>query len=276
MYYTMEELIPLTAKLAEQYQSFESSSVRYETAQMLMEAVLYCVDECFQNNVSDMPVADTQLMAGQAYQRGYELVLDKAKDTKLAYEHLIQELNTYGCVNYQSTILEGIPSFFLYYDAKFQPQNHILTLDYPVIDRIEHLSGINRIQKYVSGLQKEKEVLNLFEPERIQCLLEEIMPDGGKYFMDNICETVLFRAVCCVIADREVGRLVIQEQDNRCIRSFLFEDSMEKAQQKVTGLLHMILSFASKSKEGSDNSYFAQLGKDFAVRMKHLSYESIL
>ncbi len=45
MEYQMEELLPLAASLADKYTMGESSSVSYETAQMLMEAVLYCIQE---------------------------------------------------------------------------------------------------------------------------------------------------------------------------------------------------------------------------------------
>ncbi len=43
--YEMEELLPLVAKLAAKYTSGESTSVPYETANMLMEAVCYCIEE---------------------------------------------------------------------------------------------------------------------------------------------------------------------------------------------------------------------------------------
>ena len=46
MEYQLEELLPITAWLADKYTSKESSSVTYDTAQMLMEAVIYCVKEC--------------------------------------------------------------------------------------------------------------------------------------------------------------------------------------------------------------------------------------
>ena len=44
--YEPEELLPLVARLAKKYTGGESTSVTYETAQYLMEAVLYCINEC--------------------------------------------------------------------------------------------------------------------------------------------------------------------------------------------------------------------------------------
>ena len=46
MDYKIEQLLPLAAELADRYTSKESTSVTYETAGALMEAVLYCMKEC--------------------------------------------------------------------------------------------------------------------------------------------------------------------------------------------------------------------------------------
>ena len=45
MEYEMNELLPIVAKLAEKYTSKESSSITYERAEYLMEAVIYCINE---------------------------------------------------------------------------------------------------------------------------------------------------------------------------------------------------------------------------------------
>ena len=48
MEYTMEELFPILGQLAEKYTAFESTSIPYETAEQLTEAVLYCICEAEQ------------------------------------------------------------------------------------------------------------------------------------------------------------------------------------------------------------------------------------
>ena len=41
----MEELVPIVGKLAEQYTAYEHTSMPYEKAEQLMQAVLYCIHE---------------------------------------------------------------------------------------------------------------------------------------------------------------------------------------------------------------------------------------
>ena len=43
--YPLEELVPVVAELASGYTGYEHSSITYEKAQMLMEGVLYCINE---------------------------------------------------------------------------------------------------------------------------------------------------------------------------------------------------------------------------------------
>ena len=45
MEYEMEELITIVGRLAEKYNAHESTSMTYEKAEQLMEAILYCIHE---------------------------------------------------------------------------------------------------------------------------------------------------------------------------------------------------------------------------------------
>ena len=64
IHYEMEELLPIVAELAEKYTSKESTSVSYEKANQLMEAVLYCIHQC---EDSEGLVSKRGLSAGEAY-----------------------------------------------------------------------------------------------------------------------------------------------------------------------------------------------------------------
>ena len=128
----IENLLPLVAELADRYTSRESSSVTYETAAALMEAVLHCLRECEQEEaalVASGPASDVRAL----YRRGAQLVIEKTHTAKAHYDTIIQNFEDYGCMNYRDTILKGMPQFFLRYDPVFAPGNHLLTLDYPLL-----------------------------------------------------------------------------------------------------------------------------------------------
>ena len=73
--YSMEELIPTVGKLAEQFTSKESSSVTYERASQLMEAVLYCIAHFDCEKAAVMTGALPS--AAEAYRIGYEAVIKR-------------------------------------------------------------------------------------------------------------------------------------------------------------------------------------------------------
>ncbi len=111
MEYQMEELLPLVTALTEKFTSKESSSVTYETAQMLMEAVLFA----YKNMRRSQGKACWQKRAAgaeEAYRLGYERVVHKVILAREVYDSIIEDFRDYGCVNYRNTIIEGMPRFF--------------------------------------------------------------------------------------------------------------------------------------------------------------------
>lgn len=74
MKYELAELLPIVESLSRKYTRNESTSISYETAQQLMEAVLYCIQE-MKSAPADLPAA--VLSPADAYAFGYEAVLKK-------------------------------------------------------------------------------------------------------------------------------------------------------------------------------------------------------
>lgn len=266
MDYSLEELLPVVAKLSESYTSFESSSVPYETAQMLLGAVMYCVEKCM--GQGERIAADKMIDAEEAYQRGYDLITEKVYQAKGIYESLIQDFEDYGCWNYKDTILKGMPEFFLWYDPKYQPQNHILTLDYPVISITRNQCGIDLIYEYLSNISTEKHLLDCFETYEIRRMLERIVPEYEELYMDNICEAVLFNAVKCFLADRPVRSLECTKEDQKVIADVIKSNGIESEARKMENIIRIVVrNIFGQDVDQKTEQYFTSLGKNFAVRM---------
>lgn len=283
MEYTMEELLPLAAKLADKYTSKESSSVSYETAQMLMEAILYCIQEF--NFASQTAVASlTPVSAELAWEEGYKLVIGKVYQAKEIYEGLVENFTDYGCRNYHDTILKGMPKFFLRYDPIFNPQNHVLTLDYPLIFGYPEFCGVDMILAYLEGIRIEQSFLNCFDNRPICNLMETITPDYRELYMDNLCEPVLFRALYCMIAEKPVYLLEVDEEDMQNVASFFENDSVEQIEYKLKNLTAILVKqLSSHWHPGTDPSvsaldmdiaevsmYLQTACHNYATRIKHL------
>lgn len=180
--YPLEELLPLLSRLAEKYTIFESSSITNECAQTLMEAILYCIQE-YKDSIEmgseilerdDFSKTDTNIQktekipAADAYQRGYELVIQKAKAANQLYNKIMENFSDYGSLALYDTMIEEMPKFFLHYDARFAPHKDHLLLAYPVIKPLGKISGIDRVYQYLCYIQKEQEFLRKFPEGYVQ------------------------------------------------------------------------------------------------------------
>lgn len=270
-YARMEELLPLAAWLTRKYTSGESTSVSYETAQMLMEAVLYCITEYMDgnNSIKINGESNTENTAAlqEAYRRGYETVLFKVQKAKQLYDALVPAFEDYGCRNYSDTIIQGMPSFFLRYDPVYQPQNSVLTLDYPLLLGNPKTKGIERILTYLEGITIEAEFLSRFSRENICALLERIQPEYQSLYLDNICDPVLLQAVGCLVTDRPAAKLELTEQDAKEAAAYFHGSTKEKIGRQLRFYLRLLFPENMTDIPAGGYRYFEQAADTFAARI---------
>ncbi|WP_230397270.1 DUF6179 domain-containing protein [Novisyntrophococcus fermenticellae] len=262
--YNQEELLPLITRLMGRYTSKESSSVTYETANMLAEAVVYCIDEWI--HAGDTQLTDGKIDLKLFYSKGYEAVIQKVKKAGELYNTMLDDFRDYGCRSYRETILDGMPAFFLRYDAEFNPQDHLLTLDYPTYKPDSNISGVDRIYEYLLDINMEREFLAQFPEENIRGLLLQFQERYRISYPDNICELVILQAVGCIIAERPVSLLRLDRKALRIIR-YQFEDSEEAGiEREMKGYIRML---CSRMVDKKAEEYFAVRAGDYAVRIRN-------
>lgn len=211
--YSMEELIPIVAKLTDKYTSKESTSVTYETARMLMEAVVYCIQE-YEQQEDTSSVQRIHMDANAVYALGLQLVKDKVKRVNEAYLDLSKQFCAYGNINYEDTVQKAIPAFFLYYDPVFQPQNTRITMDYPVFCDMSQWCGIDAIEKYLVGIQMEQQFLQQLDTEYVYSVLSTYQRDYGTQYY-NITKIVLHTVLASRLIEKCSGQMEKKEQYQR-------------------------------------------------------------
>ncbi len=165
MNYELEELIPITAWLADKYTARESSSITYEKAEQLMQAVQYTINE-LRFAGTEYGVL-TELSARRAYDIGYEILCRRVRECQALYNSMIPDFDAFGNVFCRDTVVKGLPRFFLYYDVRFNPQDHLLTLDYITRDFDIRLTGIDQIAVYLDSIAAEQRYLRKFPREQV-------------------------------------------------------------------------------------------------------------
>ena len=230
MNYEMEELVPIVGMLAGKFAGCDSTSITYEQAEKLMKAVLYCIQEAEQMS-GDFSVRTNKMSAEQAYEAGLECVKRKVSDTLKKYNSLTPDFDAFENRCLYDTVIKGIPEFFKWYDVRFDPQDTIVTLDYPILKDLSGLSGIDRILEYVRCIELEQQFLARFPRAWILQVLRDYSA-GYRDMIENLCEIVLKEILTHMSPEKapaaEVLRGRIRELvskyygDSDDLRSYLF------------------------------------------------------
>lgn len=238
--YSMEELLPIVIELTKKYTSNESTSISYDTARMLMKAVIYCIDEFYKSSNDNEIIQINKPDAKMAYDIGYQLVIQKTIKAQELYEKIINDFQSYKSICYYDTVVKGFPSFFLYYDIKFKPQDHLLMLDYPILKNINNLCGVNIIYQYLQFISLEQKFLSAFSYDKIIDLLKRFHEKYEELFI-NICSIVLRNALGCMIVGKKINSLQIEIRDYDIIKSFVLKISQNKLHDKLCSFILILV-----------------------------------
>lgn len=233
MRYEMEELVPIVGKLAKKYTAYESTSITYEKAEQLMEAVLYCINELEQAE-SNSVILPENMSAERAYEIGVRCVEQKVKSALELYNETLTEFHDYGNRCLYDTFVKGLPEFFKWYDVRFEPQNTILTLDYPVLRDISGYMGIDRIFHFIECIHLEQRFLNVF-PEAY--VINVLWKYNAQYknMIDNICETVFAALICHILAEKQFSEAGFEEKDYLHIKELLMRTDYHELNKRLEG-----------------------------------------
>ena len=90
----------------------------------------------------------------------------------MLYHRIMEGFQSYRNLALADTVEKGMPEFFRHYDARFAPQNQILTLDYPTLIGVERVKGIDSIYQYLEYVELEQRFLAGFPEEYVEECLE--------------------------------------------------------------------------------------------------------
>lgn len=245
MSFETEELMPIVAELADKYTGKESTSITYEKARQLMEAVLYCIHEYETDSAKsqELLTMDEKAAARKVYSLGYETVLRNVKEAQILYNKIIPDFKYYDNWCYYDTFVKGIPSFFLYYDPRFQPQNHILTLDYPVLYPVHSLQGIDAISAFIKCVSLEQVFLGKLPDEYVFHVLRAYSPDHGELII-NLTGIVLRNILGCRMAGKRVNTKGYTPGELERLMDYVNRSDRVELEQDMEGLVDELVRSA--------------------------------
>ncbi|MDD6306341.1 MAG: DUF6179 domain-containing protein [Clostridiales bacterium] len=264
--YSMEELVPVVAELAEKYTSKESTSVSYETAEKMMDAAIYTIGILYFDGDGDKnsPAGEKLLSPKAAYETGYERIVQKVKEIQKLYNEMILKFNAYGNENYYDTVTKAIPGFFQFYNARFSPQDHLITMDYPTLAPLGDKRGITAIETYLKYICMEQWFLHKIPEDYVISVLTGFQANYKRQFY-NICRIILRHLLCSALIGKTLGETAAKrDYEDLCGKIV----SCEKEQLENL-FVNILKSLIKQQYEGNENLfwYLAQDIKDFVIEL---------
>lgn len=273
MDYEMEELVPIVGKLAEKYISHESTSITYEKAEQLMGAVLYCIHELWESS-GNAPSLNKKLSAQRAYEMGAAYVRDKTGKALDLYNRILPEFCHYENKCLYDTFVKGIPEFFKWYDVQFEPQNTILTLDYPLLKDISEYTGIDKIFEFIKAIGLEQKFLKLFPAGYVINILSKDNRNWQES-MDNICEIVFIHVIGHIILGKSLTVIELEEDDYSYMQKIFKQATLEDIKKQLTTALEIFIKNYYENDRELLN-YLSGAISGIVVRLKNAADNKVL
>jgi len=239
--YEPEELIPIIADLTDRYTGKESTSVSLNKARQLTQAVVYCIREYEKSGRGKSVPAVKDVRADTAYENGFRIVLYKTEKAQERFGRILSGFRSYGNIAYSDTVEKGFPEFFAHYDARFEPQENVLTLDYPVLIRSRGRSGIDWISQYLFFIELEQRFLHRIPTDYIEHILNGWNGNYGELLI-NICAFVYRNLMASALINRRVSPENYSKEEKEELTEKLIRLKKEEIIQELEDLTNRLIN----------------------------------
>lgn len=212
------KLWQLLARRTELYTMGDSSSVRIETAQELLQSINFCLEIYLKksgNTKKLFVTADLEELFGLG-QKAIEEQIDLGKRL---YNKACLTAPKIENISYMDT-LRSIGGCFKHYDYRFFAHLIPCEIDYQLCHAVkESLQGIEYINQYLGRIIIENDFVRSFEKNLVESLLESYCSDYIGLLI-NIYEPIAANAVGLALLREDVKGLTISNSDNERLTKF--------------------------------------------------------
>lgn len=240
------EILDLLKDLIIKFTQDKSSSVRAETAQHLLESLLYAIDAATISfeDPADAVIRLKNVGVKQMYAQGLDLVMACVGVSRFLYRNIKANKLSMGTHAYNLTIDEALAGFFDTYDPIFHAQDTMASIDYPLLFDDMSITGIFYIKQYLEKLGMENDFCRLCNPASATRLLQRY---GQVYAIDyrdtllNLFEVMLTNAVFSVLVGNAPLELGVLPTQYELLRQRLIGASKEECAKLINESLEGII-----------------------------------
>lgn len=263
---SLEALYALLEERIRRYTMGDSTSVPIDTAQLLLESIVYCVDLNRRFPTQDAQ-KDAPLKA--RWQEGVRKAKRIQKRARLLLMQAQRTPPPLVNVGYCDT-LNALPAFFTAYDPDFFTKEIPCSFDYPLCHAVEDtLFGAEFMQEYLRRLLTESLFLRAFSEEALRALYANYYIDYVDLLV-NLFLPAAEMAILCALAGESVRQLTLSQSALLRVGAMLSEAEEEKAQRMMQDAADHALH---ELELGGDllRKYLHKTALDLLVRLRAVS-----
>lgn len=228
-----EEVYAILAERIGRFTMGDSTSVPVETAQRLLESILFCVDLNRRAPSTEIPPEAPLRARWQAGVQEARRIAKRAKLLLLQAQRMPPPVvNTAYC-----DTIDALPAFFAGYDADFFAQEIPCSFDYPLCRPVQDsLLGAEYMREYLRCLLTESSFLRVFTPETLRALYVRYYIDYADLLV-NLFLPAAEMATLCALAGEDVRALWLPPEKlarvGRSLASLEEDEAKERMRQAV-------------------------------------------
>lgn len=225
------KLWKLLKRQTEMYTMGDSSSVRIEVAQELLESINFCLDLYLKKsgNTRELLVSGD---LNEIFALGIKEVEAEIERSKKLYHAAIVSAPDIDNLSFKDT-LKNIGKFYRHYDYRYFARQAACDIDYQLCNAVEDsFEGIEYINEYLSRLIIENDFIRRFDKERVIALLSAYCSDY-KGLLINLYSPVAENAIGKALIGESAAELGISEKERTGIIELFEKLSMTPAKSAL-------------------------------------------
>lgn len=264
----------LLQRQVQHYTMAESSSVPVEVAQELLKGVNYLLGQGLQGAEE----RQAQLLYGDLdaiVQRGLERVNRQVQEGLKLYQYVCSHPPVVTNRAYRETVA-NILAFFRTYQPQFTPHVVSCTIDYQLFLPVsEGLEGVSFLNRYLTHLAAEDQLLNCFPRGAVECVLNAASPDYEDLLL-NLYQPVFQNALGRCLLGRDVLELSITAEERAELHQRLSPLSADELRRVVEqGAWTLAKTFRMPALAGYLRQSAGEVLPRLQVALEHDSLEGI-
>lgn len=229
-----------------QYTHNESNSVKTETAQSILQSIMYCLD-LYLAELPTLEDALEELSSGalaSLHDKGLKVYIQRMNRAKEKLEAVKASMIPNPIVAYNDTISGGFEDYFKNPDGRFEAHAAGAVIDYPLLSDDTSWSGLLYTERYLYSLLLENQFCALYSVQGINELINGCAKKfkmSASDLMNNIPELILRNSICCVLLGFPADSLMIEKADCTLLSAKLKLLSDKEIEALLKGAMNALL-----------------------------------